>query len=88
MCVCVFVQVGDRIVSINGQAVDGLSHSDVVTILKNSYGNISLQVTHTCSAVANTLAGTRTCVQLCSAPALSEAAACLIDVCVHPVADQ
>uniref|UniRef100_A0A7N6AEZ7 PDZ domain-containing protein n=1 Tax=Anabas testudineus TaxID=64144 RepID=A0A7N6AEZ7_ANATE len=38
------LKVGDRIVSINGQAVDGLSHSDVVTILKNSYGNISLQV--------------------------------------------
>lgn len=38
-------QVGDRIVSINGQSVDGLSHGEVVTVLKNSYGNISLQVT-------------------------------------------
>ncbi|XP_067368265.1 inaD-like protein isoform X3 [Channa argus] len=38
------LKVGDRIVSINGQSVDGLSHSEVVTILKNSYGNISLQV--------------------------------------------
>ncbi|KAK2835075.1 hypothetical protein Q5P01_015559 [Channa striata] len=38
------LKVGDRIVNINGQSVDGLSHSDVVTILKNSYGNISLQV--------------------------------------------
>ena len=45
MCVCVLAQVGDRIVSINGQSVDGLSHSEVVTMLKNSYGNISLQVT-------------------------------------------
>lgn len=42
-CVC---QVGDRIVSINGRSVDGLSHGEVVTQLKNSYGKISLQVTH------------------------------------------
>uniref|UniRef100_A0A3B5A8X4 PDZ domain-containing protein n=1 Tax=Stegastes partitus TaxID=144197 RepID=A0A3B5A8X4_9TELE len=41
------LKVGDRIVSINGQSVDGLAHSEVVTILKNSYGNISLQVQHT-----------------------------------------
>ncbi|XP_027146407.1 multiple PDZ domain protein-like [Larimichthys crocea] len=38
------LKVGDRIVNINGQSVDGLSHSEVVTLLKNSYGNISLQV--------------------------------------------
>ncbi|XP_041862637.1 inaD-like protein [Melanotaenia boesemani] len=38
------LKVGDRIVSISGQSMDGLSHSEVVTILKNSYGNISLQV--------------------------------------------
>ncbi|XP_070764765.1 inaD-like protein [Enoplosus armatus] len=38
------LKVGDRIVSINGQSVDGLSHSEVVTMLKNSYGNISLKV--------------------------------------------
>uniref|UniRef100_A0A3Q2R1V1 PDZ domain-containing protein n=1 Tax=Fundulus heteroclitus TaxID=8078 RepID=A0A3Q2R1V1_FUNHE len=38
------LKVGDRIVSIGGQSVDGLSHSQVVTILKNSYGNIRLQV--------------------------------------------
>uniref|UniRef100_A0A3Q2CXU8 PDZ domain-containing protein n=1 Tax=Cyprinodon variegatus TaxID=28743 RepID=A0A3Q2CXU8_CYPVA len=38
------LKVGDRIVSIGGQSVDGLSHSEVVTMLKNSYGNISLQV--------------------------------------------
>ncbi|XP_068447281.1 inaD-like protein isoform X2 [Clinocottus analis] len=38
------LKVGDRIVSINSQSVDGLSHGDVVAILKNSYGNISLQV--------------------------------------------
>lgn len=42
---CVCVQVGDRIVSINSVCVDGLSHGDVVSMLKNSYGNISLQVT-------------------------------------------
>uniref|UniRef100_A0A3B4XNZ8 PDZ domain-containing protein n=1 Tax=Seriola lalandi dorsalis TaxID=1841481 RepID=A0A3B4XNZ8_SERLL len=41
------LKVGDRIVSINGQSLEGLSHSEVVTMLKNSYGNISLQVTHT-----------------------------------------
>ncbi|XP_029285116.1 inaD-like protein isoform X2 [Cottoperca gobio] len=38
------LKVGDRIVSINSQSVDGLSHSEVVTMLKNSYGNISLKV--------------------------------------------
>ncbi|KAM9364913.1 inaD-like protein [Pholidichthys leucotaenia] len=38
------LKVGDRIVSINSQSVDGLSHSEVVTMLKNSYGNIILQV--------------------------------------------
>uniref|UniRef100_UPI0037E7D08D multiple PDZ domain protein-like n=1 Tax=Semicossyphus pulcher TaxID=241346 RepID=UPI0037E7D08D len=38
------LKVGDRIVSINSESVDGLSHSEVVTMLKNSYGNISLQV--------------------------------------------
>lgn len=38
------MQVGDRIVSVGGQPVDGLSHSEVVAMLKNSYGNINLQV--------------------------------------------
>uniref|UniRef100_A0A8D3DZS6 PATJ crumbs cell polarity complex component n=1 Tax=Scophthalmus maximus TaxID=52904 RepID=A0A8D3DZS6_SCOMX len=38
------LKVGDRIVSINSQSLDGLSHGDVVTMLKNSYGDISLQV--------------------------------------------
>ena len=46
MTLCVCFQVGDRIVSINGQSVDGLSHSEAVSMLKNSYGNISLEVTH------------------------------------------
>ena len=39
-------QVGDRIVSINGQPLDGLSHADVVNLLKNAYGRIILQVLH------------------------------------------
>uniref|UniRef100_A0A3B3UH44 PDZ domain-containing protein n=1 Tax=Poecilia latipinna TaxID=48699 RepID=A0A3B3UH44_9TELE len=38
------LKVGDRIVSVGGQPVDGLTHSEVVAMLKNSYGNISLQV--------------------------------------------
>ncbi|XP_060062302.1 inaD-like protein isoform X2 [Erinaceus europaeus] len=38
------LKVGDRIVSINGQALDGLSHADVVNLLKNAYGRIILQV--------------------------------------------
>ncbi|KAJ0064959.1 hypothetical protein NL108_000571 [Boleophthalmus pectinirostris] len=38
------LKVGDRIVSINGQSVDSLTHSEVVSLLKNSYGNINLQV--------------------------------------------
>uniref|UniRef100_A0A4W5QZM6 PATJ crumbs cell polarity complex component n=1 Tax=Hucho hucho TaxID=62062 RepID=A0A4W5QZM6_9TELE len=46
------LKVGDRIVSINAQSLDGLSHGDVVTMLKNAYGSIILQVekhTHTAS---------------------------------------
>ncbi|XP_056132002.1 inaD-like protein [Lampris incognitus] len=38
------LKVGDRIVSINSRSVDGLTHTEVVNILKNSYGAISLQV--------------------------------------------
>ncbi|XP_069837438.1 inaD-like protein isoform X2 [Dendropsophus ebraccatus] len=38
------LKVGDRIVSINKQPLDGLSHADVVNILKNAYGTITLQV--------------------------------------------
>ncbi|XP_075472084.1 inaD-like protein isoform X2 [Ascaphus truei] len=38
------LKVGDRIVSINRQPLDGLSHADVVNILKNAYGSIVLQV--------------------------------------------
>ncbi|XP_036208779.1 inaD-like protein isoform X4 [Myotis myotis] len=38
------IRVGDRIVSINGQPLDGLSHADVVNLLKNAYGRIILQV--------------------------------------------
>ncbi|XP_069843281.1 inaD-like protein isoform X2 [Dipodomys merriami] len=38
------LKVGDRIVSINGQSLDGLSHADVVNLLKNAYGRIILQV--------------------------------------------
>ncbi|XP_076196160.1 inaD-like protein isoform X3 [Aptenodytes patagonicus] len=37
-------RVGDRIVSINGQPLDGLSHADAVNLLKNAYGSIILQV--------------------------------------------
>ncbi|XP_064790839.1 inaD-like protein isoform X2 [Oncorhynchus masou masou] len=43
-CVFFVLQVGDRIVSINAQSLDGLSHGDVVTMLKNAYGSIILQV--------------------------------------------
>ncbi|XP_067252158.1 inaD-like protein isoform X1 [Chanodichthys erythropterus] len=38
------LKVGDRIVSINSQSLDGLTHGDVVNILKNAYGTIVLQV--------------------------------------------
>ncbi|KAI5101075.1 inaD-like protein isoform X1 [Silurus meridionalis] len=37
-------RVGDRIVSINSQSLEGLTHGEVVTMLKNAYGNITLQV--------------------------------------------
>ncbi|XP_043079373.1 inaD-like protein isoform X5 [Puntigrus tetrazona] len=38
------LKVGDRIVSINSQSLDGLTHGDVVNMLKNAYGTILLQV--------------------------------------------
>uniref|UniRef100_A0A8D0HJN6 PATJ crumbs cell polarity complex component n=1 Tax=Sphenodon punctatus TaxID=8508 RepID=A0A8D0HJN6_SPHPU len=38
------LKVGDRIVSINGKPLDGLSHADAVNLLKNAYGSIILQV--------------------------------------------
>lgn len=38
------LKVGDRIVSINSQSLDGSSHGDVVNMLKNAYGTIVLQV--------------------------------------------
>eukprot|EP00062_Callorhinchus_milii_P017921 gi/632970834/ref/XP_007901867.1/ PREDICTED: inaD-like protein isoform X1 [Callorhinchus milii] len=38
------LKVGDRIVSINGQPLDGLSHTEAVNLLKNAYGSIVLQV--------------------------------------------
>uniref|UniRef100_A0A670JGS6 PATJ crumbs cell polarity complex component n=1 Tax=Podarcis muralis TaxID=64176 RepID=A0A670JGS6_PODMU len=38
------LKVGDRIVSINGQPLDGLSHADAVNLLKNAFGSIILQV--------------------------------------------
>ncbi|XP_034149618.1 inaD-like protein isoform X2 [Esox lucius] len=38
------LKVGDRIVNINGQSLDDLSHGDVVTMLKNAYGSILLRV--------------------------------------------
>ncbi|GAA6100086.1 inaD-like protein isoform X6 [Tachysurus ichikawai] len=39
-----FEKVGDRIVSINSQSLEGLTHGEVVTMLKHAYGNILLQV--------------------------------------------
>ncbi|KAL1776599.1 inaD isoform X1 [Sigmodon hispidus] len=38
------LKVGDRIVSINGQPLDGLTHADAVNLLKNAFGRIILQV--------------------------------------------
>ncbi|KAB5559141.1 hypothetical protein PHYPO_G00025550 [Pangasianodon hypophthalmus] len=38
------LKVGDRIVSINSHSLEGLTHGEVVNMLKNAYGNISLQV--------------------------------------------
>ncbi|XP_062869408.1 inaD-like protein isoform X2 [Trichomycterus rosablanca] len=38
------LKVGDRIVSINSQSLEGLTHGDVVNMLKNAYGSIVLQV--------------------------------------------
>ncbi|KTG06274.1 hypothetical protein cypCar_00024387 [Cyprinus carpio] len=45
----------DRIVSINSQSLDGLTHGDVVNMLKNAYGTIILQVVAdtNISAIAN-----------------------------------
>ncbi|XP_040216741.1 inaD-like protein isoform X5 [Rana temporaria] len=38
------LKVGDRIVSINKQSMDGLAHAEVVNILKNAFGAITLEV--------------------------------------------
>ncbi|XP_060797317.1 inaD-like protein isoform X2 [Neoarius graeffei] len=38
------LKVGDRIVSINSRSLEGLTHGEVVTMLKNAYGSIVLQV--------------------------------------------
>ncbi|XP_013369898.1 PREDICTED: inaD-like protein isoform X3 [Chinchilla lanigera] len=38
------LKVGDRIVSINGQPLEGRSHADAVAMLKNAFGRIVLQV--------------------------------------------
>lgn len=38
------LKVGDRIVSINKQPMDGLTHAEVVNILKNAFGAITLEV--------------------------------------------
>ncbi|XP_077306707.1 inaD-like protein isoform X2 [Lithobates pipiens] len=38
------LKVGDRIVSINKQPMDGLTHAEVVNILKNAFGTITLEV--------------------------------------------
>ncbi|KAI4894759.1 hypothetical protein NFI96_029286 [Prochilodus magdalenae] len=38
------LKVGDRIVSINSQSLEGLTHAEVVNMLKNAYGSIVVQV--------------------------------------------
>ncbi|XP_061744554.1 inaD-like protein [Nerophis ophidion] len=38
------LKVGDRIISINNQSVEGLSHDDVVNMMKHTHGDICLQV--------------------------------------------
>ncbi|XP_035379292.1 inaD-like protein isoform X2 [Electrophorus electricus] len=38
------LKVGDRIVSINSHSLEGLTHGEVVSMLKNAYGSIVLQV--------------------------------------------
>ncbi|KAM5148188.1 inaD-like protein [Mantella aurantiaca] len=53
------LKVGDRIVSINKQPLDGLAHADVVNILKNAFGAITLEVVAdtNISAIASQLEG-------------------------------
>ncbi|XP_071983036.1 inaD-like protein isoform X2 [Engystomops pustulosus] len=62
------LKVGDRIVSINKQPLDGLSHADVVNILKNAYGSIALQVVAdtNISAIANQLESMSLCQNISS----------------------
>ncbi|XP_054646869.1 inaD-like protein isoform X2 [Dunckerocampus dactyliophorus] len=38
------LKVGDRLVSVNNQSVEGLSHDDVVNMMKHTRGDICLQV--------------------------------------------
>ncbi|KAM3914662.1 inaD-like protein [Leptodactylus fuscus] len=62
------LKVGDRIVSINKQPLDGMSHADVVNILKNAYGSISLQVVAdtNISAIASQLESMSLCQNISS----------------------
>ncbi|XP_040264025.1 inaD-like protein isoform X2 [Bufo bufo] len=62
------LKVGDRIVSINKQPLDGLSHADVVHILKNAYGSIALQVVAdtNISAIASQLESMSLCQNISS----------------------
>ncbi|KAM4023120.1 inaD-like protein isoform 2-T2 [Anomaloglossus baeobatrachus] len=62
------LKVGDRIVSINKQPLDGLSHADVVNILKTAYGSISLQVVAdtNISAIASQLESMSLCQNITS----------------------
>ncbi|XP_073499882.1 inaD-like protein isoform X2 [Phyllobates terribilis] len=62
------LKVGDRIVSINKQPLDGLSHADVVNILKNAYGSITLQVVAdtNISAIASQLESMSLCQNITS----------------------
>jgi C-terminal processing protease CtpA/Prc len=41
----IYLQVGDKILSINGVSTDGMNHEQVVNLLKSSTDSITLQVT-------------------------------------------
>ncbi|KAM9324649.1 inaD-like protein [Gastrophryne carolinensis] len=53
------LKVGDRIISINQEPLDGLTHGEVVNILKHAFGVITLQVVAdtNISAIASQLEG-------------------------------
>lgn len=44
------MEVGDRILAINGKSTDNLTHADVISLLKNAEDVVTLEVEYETSA--------------------------------------